>query len=135
MIKGHIVNFYYLVNLIQPISFLDMFPEEFSQKLTEIKSSHNHELANLQRGYSVERREIEDAYKMEIAQLEDQHIQEKNKIIKELRKEQVSFGCFKWCMWLNYVGFKMQLLKNQRENQGQDCITIWTLYKFRLQIS
>ena len=88
-----------------------MFPEEFSKKLTEIKSSHNHELANLQRGYSVERREIEDAYKMEIAQLEDQHIQEKNKIIKELRKEQVSFWCFKWCMWLNYVCFKMQLLK------------------------
>ena len=64
----------------------------FEVRMAEVKQSHSEELQHLQRGYSVERGEIEDAYKMEIAQLEDLHIQEKNNIIKDMRKERVSLS-------------------------------------------
>lgn len=68
--------------------------ERFAVRMTEVKESHSRELAKLQRGYSLERREVEDAFKLEIAQLEDEHIQEKNRLIKQFRKEKVTTTTF-----------------------------------------
>ena len=59
-------------------------------RMTSETSTKTEEVHALHRGFSLERRDIEDAYKMEIAELEDRHMQEKNNLVKTMKKDQVS---------------------------------------------